>query len=102
MHRLWIRLLLAAIGGIGLTPAASAQSAQAQLGVSATVTRSCVVSTSGAAGTAIACIGGTSWTGSTTGDPRSAGTLPEAAKSLQAAAQTGPSSPRILFVTISF
>jgi hypothetical protein len=100
MYRLGLRVLVAAAGAIGLPPAVHAQTAHAELGVSATVTRSCLFSTGGAAQPAIACTGGTSWTGSSSGRPGSAPAA--AAKAVQAAASTDPSAPKILFVTISF
>ena len=101
MHLGRAPLLVAAAGSIGLAAAAQAQTAHGALAVSATVTRSCALSTAGAAQVRISCPDGTSWTRSAPGDTFAAApTYP--AKSVQAAPVADPASPKILFVTISF
>ena len=100
MHSLWVRILVAMAGWIGLSAAASAQTVRSSLGVSATVVRSCTFSTGQVA--QVACPDGTGWTRTMLSEGQQTGGHAEATKGVQPASPADRALPRILFVTTSF
>lgn len=95
--RIW-----AAAGALGLSAAAAAQTAHADLGVGAIVTRSCAFSSGVGERVAVGCPAGTTWSRSVPGDQPAAAGHSFATKSLRLSAPADRARPDILFVTISF
>jgi hypothetical protein len=97
-----VRIWAAAAGALGLSGGAAAQTAHADLGVGAIVTRSCELSSGVGERVAVACPAGTTWSRSVLGDRPAAAGHSSATKSLRQSAPADPPRPDILFVTISF